>query len=388
MILEGNKMILEGNKIYSISFIHNGENKKFSSSIFRKVYTDVIYFLYLKGYKFDESVKGRELINKSEVPKNYIGHGIYYIPNSKHAILVNFGIEQSSRYIQIMLERFGAKNINITIDNSKISSNRIKKIDPDDPEFRTERPKSFNYPEDDDNYVMDFKHFRGIQAQPESKLEEPVKTPFGGTENSSAICVLGESGAGKSTTIDKILRKENHVFEFIIPTAATTGLLSQFSPSKGSSGGYILSRLGRMLIDASGNPNKFYTAVFDECHKAQTIDMINDELLQAISKKRNRGNRFISLDDDTAELYRGKLKPDDRRNLLIPDNFGFIFISSKPDIIAKNDDFFNRVDLIELTEGDWEINNIEGLLSKKVEELSDKREFLDKLKSKYLKTRT
>jgi hypothetical protein len=237
--------------------------------------------------------------------------------------------------------------------------------DLDDSEFRTERPKAFDYP--DDSSVMDFKHFRGIQAQPESKLEEPVKNPFGGTENSSAICVLGESGAGKSTTVEEVLKKENHAFEFIIPTAATTGLLSQFSPSKGSSGGYILSRLGRMLIDASGNPNKFYTAVFDECHKAQTIDMINDELLQAISKKRNRGNRFISLDDDTADLYKGKLKTDNRGNISIPDNFGFIFISSKPKVISSNDDFFRRVDIVILKKWEEEkIDSIKELLDKKI----------------------
>jgi hypothetical protein len=250
---------------------------------------------------------------------------------------------------------------------NNFDTNEMDFIEGDDldySEFRTERPKAFDYP--DDSSVMDFKHFRGIQAQPESK-SEPVKNPFGGAENSSAICVLGESGAGKSTTIENILDAENHVFEFIIPTAATTGLLSQFSPSKGSSGGYILSRLGRMLIDASSNPNKSYTAVFDECHKTSTIDMINDELLQAISKRRNRGNRFISLDDDTADLYKGKLKNDNRGNISIPDNFGFIFISSKPKVISSNDDFFRRVDIVILKKWEEEkINSIKELLDKKI----------------------
>ena len=90
--------------------------------------------------------------------------------------------------------------------------------------------------------------------------------------------------------------------------------------------------------------------------------MINDELLQAISTKRNMGRRFISLDDDTSELYKGV--DFDRGNILIPDNFGFIFISSKPRIISNNTDFFNRVDLVVLTEADREMKTSEELLSK------------------------
>ena len=42
-------------------------------------------------------------------------------------------------------------------------------------------------------------------------------------------------------------------------------------------------------------------------------------------------------------MYKGL--SDFRGNLLIPDNFGFIFLSSKPDVIISNADFFNRVDI-------------------------------------------
>ena len=180
---------------------------------------------------------------------------------------------------------------------------------------------------------------------------------------SSALLVLGESGAGKSTTIEDILDSEGHYSEFIIPTAATTGLLAQFSPLKQK---YVVSRLGRMLIEASKNPQGLYTAVFDEMHKSNVIEMINDELLQAISKKRNRGERFISLDDDTAEIYQGsELKTNKRGNILIPDNFGFIFISSKPALLLSNPDFANRVDIVILKSYEEEIvKTSEELLSK------------------------
>jgi hypothetical protein len=181
------------------------------------------------------------------------------------------------------------------------------------------------------------------------------KNPF-----MQAICVLGGSGAGKSTTIENILDEEGHEFEFIIPSASTTGLLSQFSPSKS---GYVPSKLGKMILNAYENPTQLFTAVFDECHKSNVIEMINDELLQAISTKRNAGRRFISLDDDTAELYPGVEKH--RGNILMSDNLGFIFISSKPDVIIHDDDFFNRLEIVQLKSYEEErLTNIEQLLSK------------------------
>ncbi len=204
------------------------------------------------------------------------------------------------------------------------------------------------------NDVETFNKFKAIQDEEEKEL---VKlNPF-----KQAICVLGESGAGKSVTIENVLSNEGDEYEFIIPTAATTGLLAQFSPSKST---YVPSRLGRMLIEASKNPNKLYTAIFDEMHKSSTIEMINDELLQAISPKRNAGRRFISLDHDTAEIFSDSNLNYERGNILIPDNFGFIFISSKPNVIASNADFFNRVDIINLTEDDRNIKTSMELLSK------------------------
>jgi hypothetical protein len=204
---------------------------------------------------------------------------------------------------------------------------------------------------DIENYVQ--------QEEEIQKIKVFSQNPF-----KQSVCVLGESGAGKSVTIETILENEGHNFEFIIPTAATTGLLAQFSPSKS---GYVASRLGRMLIEASKNPDTLYTAVFDEMHKSNVIEMINDELLQSISTKRNRGRRFISLDDDTAEIYQGSELDTERGNLLIPDNFGFIFISSKPRVIANNADFFNRVDIVLLKSYQEEmVETTEQLLSNKL----------------------
>ncbi len=197
-------------------------------------------------------------------------------------------------------------------------------------------------------------------------VRSPVKNPFGGVADSSAICVLGESGTGKSVTIENILENSGHKYEFILPTATTTGLLSQYSSKRNT---YTLSRLGKMLIEAKQDPFEYYTAVFDEMHKSNVMEMINDELLQAISKRRNNGKRYISLDKDTAALYKGNLEDFGRNSFLIPDNFGFIFISSKEKVIKNNPDFYNRVDIVNLTPEDRDIEDVDEFVERKMSEI-------------------
>jgi 5-methylcytosine-specific restriction protein B len=222
-----------------------------------------------------------------------------------------------------------------------------------------------------DSDIENFSRFRAVQNE-----EEDVYSinPF-----RQSICVLGKSGAGKSFTIDDILDNSEHEYEFIIPSASTTGLLSQFSPSaKDGRGGYIPSRLGKLIEKAYKNKGRLYTAVFDECHKSNIIEMINDELLQAISTERNK-NRFISLDDETSDLYPSKVL-DKRGNIQITDNLGFIFISSNARVISGNEDFFNRVDLVEITKADRDlVKTIKDLDNKRVKDTDEKYELVSKI---------
>ena len=219
--------------------------------------------------------------------------------------------------------------------------------------------------------------FKASQSQEEKESPKKyIENPF-----RQSICILGKSGAGKSWTIDDILDKSNHEYEFIIPSASTTGLLSQFSPSaKEGRGGYIPSRLGKLIEKAYKNNSTLYTVVFDECHKSNIIEMINDELLQAISTERNK-NRFISLDDETSELYPSKIL-DRRGNIEITDNLGFIFISSNARVISGNDDFFNRVDLVEITkESRDSVKTIEDLNRLRISDTDKKYELVSKIMS-------
>jgi len=222
-------------------------------------------------------------------------------------------------------------------------------------------------------------NYKAVQAE-EEKIEKIYNSEdYSDNPFRQAICVLGKSGAGKSFTIDDILDNSDHEYEFIIPSASTTGLLSQFSPStKDGRGGYIPSRLGKLIEKAYKNKSKLYTAVFDECHKSNIIEMINDELLQAISTERNK-NRFISLDDETSDLYPSKVL-DKRGNIQITDNLGFIFISSNARVISGNEDFFNRVDLVEITKSDRDlVKTIKDLDNKRVKDTDEKYELVSKI---------
>ncbi len=345
--------------MYSISFNKNGNSISLKSTGVLNLYTKCLEWLYKNGYNFKGEIHNqfvRKIFNKEELEKlisstNYKYSNFYNISNSDNYIQISKGnIDSRIKNIILMLTNFGIDPSTIKTEGFDIKKlSKIKKFDEIE----------------DDNFDP--------ELEPVQSQSEPSENPF-----KQAICVLGKSGAGKSYTIEEILENEKHEYQIIIPTSATTGILSQFSPSKST---YIPSRLGRMLIEASENPDTLYTAVFDECHKPITIEMINDELLQAISLKRNR-YRFISLDDDTSKIYDDSNLKTKRGNIKIPDNFGFIFISSKPEIIKGNDDFFNRVDLIELTEYDRKINNINDLLSKSVESKDDKVELIGRMKKK------
>ena len=334
--------------MYSISFVYGENLVNFEKRTKKDLYTDIIDWLYNNDYKFDGPLHkpfSRKVLSLDDI-KNLIKSRTSYrldhfhnISSSGNYILCNkFGTAQGFDDIFKMLDNFGISKSSIKTKGLE-SEIKIKKFGEVDSEL--DEPS-----EVENNELVE-------------KIKVYQQNPF-----KQAICVLGESGAGKSVTIETILENEDHNFEFIIPTAATTGLLAQFSPSKS---GYVPSRLGKMLIEASKNPQKLYTAVFDEMHKSNVIEMINDELLQAISTKRNRGRRFISLDDDTAEIYQSSELDTERGNLLIPDNFGFIFISSKPRVIANNADFFNRVDIVLLKSYQEEtIDTTEQLLSNKL----------------------
>jgi hypothetical protein len=199
-----------------------------------------------------------------------------------------------------------------------------------------------------------------------------------------SVCILGEPGVGKSlSTILAIEKDENHEFYLSIPTDLSTSMLVQFI------GGELkLNKISKMIIKAYENPKTKYTVLIDEFHKPLTIKRVNDELLQAISTKRFGGRRFIS--SEIAQKYISKklkrLGFDDKKyysyhgNIEIPDNFGFIFLSSKPNIVVSNDDLYERMDIVYLTDSENRPDTIEKIQSYRISETSEKNKFKNIIK--------
>ena len=363
--------------MYSISFNFKGQNIKFEDETIKSVVGGLIDFLHENGYKFEGIIHNAftrkpvnlEEINNHSSSKYYLAQLrlFHKIKNSKKYIWIGGNVEPAAIFAKKMLINFGIDELSINITGFTSSNipgvglSRIKKFGEIDTDV-----EEFDLDEDDLTPV----------EEPISKIKVYKQNPF-----RQSICVLGKSGAGKSYTIDDILDKSNHEYEFIIPSASTTGLLSQFSPSaKEGRGGYIPSRLGKLIEKAYKNNSTLYTVVFDECHKSNIIEMINDELLQAISTDRNK-NRFISLDDETSELYPSKIL-DRRGNIEITDNLGFIFISSNARVISGNDDFFNRVDLVEITKEIRDsVKTIEDLNRLRISDTDKKYELVSKIMS-------
>lgn len=160
-----------------------------------------------------------------------------------------------------------------------------------------------------------------------------------------AICVIGDSGVGKTYRVTKTLESENHKALFVIIDSMWQHLLFDYSPNDRM---YNLTKIGQFIKSAQEDSQNHYTIVIDECHK--NLEIINDVLLQAISTKRNDGIRFLSLNSIVDKQF--DFLPESNGNRILPKNLGFLLISSKSDIIEGNDDLRNRIEIIELNEMD------------------------------------
>lgn len=196
-----------------------------------------------------------------------------------------------------------------------------------------------------------------IQDVPDEEIESSlnipaVRNPFGGESkeagddfDSSALFVVGESGSGKSTRILKVLRQNNHKLILIgAESAPSPNLLFDYDQSEG----YILSDIAEFIISAKKDPKSFYTIIFDECH--EYIDEIKRSILHAISTKRGE-KRFFGVKKSVRQFF-DDLETYETTSKIVPDNVGFIFISSKPDVFEYHADFMGRVDKVEVKRED------------------------------------
>ncbi|NBP16817.1 hypothetical protein EBU95_20925, partial [bacterium] len=243
-----------------------------------------------------------------------------------------------------------------------------QEIQPDD-ELDLDLPtkqSAFSLPDDE---VLPFSHFRASQAQEERELKpsimglKRVKNPFGckqedGTETST-LCILGKSGSGKTTTTESALESMGHEYLLYIP------IDGEYTFSQYTGSGFEMSSIGEFIMMAQNNPLKFYTVIFDECHRSITINKLNTDLLQSLSSKRNRGGeRFFTMDMTTKRMYTTPIENfpvalvEKNGKVLVPDNFGIICLSSQPALICRNEDFVNRVDLVVFHKSDRGVDDL------------------------------
>lgn len=215
---------------------------------------------------------------------------------------------------------------------------------------------------------------------PDANSEERVKNPF-----RESICILGDPGVGKSVTAINVISEDtDHKFYLCIPTDLSTSMLVQFVR-----GELVLNKISKMIISAYKNPKIKYTVLIDEFHKPLTIKRVNDELLQAISLKRYKERRFISseiaesfIEPELKDLFLDEKDFTYHGNIEIPSNFGFVFLSSKPNVIVDNEDLYDRMNIIYLRKEDISrINSIDDLLNKSIKKSEDKKEFKNIIKS-------
>lgn len=190
------------------------------------------------------------------------------------------------------------------------------------------------------------------KSEKENTKLPAVRNPFGGESkeagdefNSSALFVVGLSGSGKSTRILSLLRENGHKLILIgAENAPSPNLLLDYDHNEG----YVPSDIGEFIISSKNDPTHFYTIVFDECH--EYIDEIKRSILHAISTKRGE-KRFFGVRKSVRGFFED-LETYETTSKIVPDNVGFIFISSKPDVFEYHADFMGRVDKVEVKRED------------------------------------
>jgi len=398
-IFEGDSS-MRGKLTYNLSFLYKNELIEFNSNSLKDISSEIFDWLYDNGYSFVGDIhksNTRKLLSKKELDRlvsstSYGYRSFHNIGGSDKYLMNSYNSNSLINFIVNMLLNFGIKEDNISYSgfndlykSGTEGNNDDLKKSIESPEKIKSFSKFFHTPDEtEDDYILsdlEKNLNKSPKPQPYSKIDTPpTDNPF-----KQAICILGEPGAGKSvTTLNALKSDSNHFYKLLIPTDMTSSLLLQFV-----SGELRLNALSKMIIKAYENPDKLYTILIDEFHKPLTIRRVNDELLQAISTKRYSGQRFISSDiayeyisekledlniDEDVYSYHGNIK--------LPDNFGFIFLSSKPSIVVDNEDLYDRLDIVYIKEGNRDhIKSIDDMSKIKISENKDKKEFKDIIKS-------
>ena len=330
----------------SISFYWNGKEYEFSSTGAKELYREIIDWLYNNGYKFDgpyHSNPTRKIHTTEEVREKvkttaYSFKDFHNIKDTDKWIMCATPIRELFSGLIKMLKLHTVSSI-ITrgMDLEDIDDSRKK------------------------DEIIPASEF--IKKTETEKTKTYEKSPFGckqeDGEETSALCILGKSGSGKTTTTEQALDVMGHEYLLYIP------IEGEYTFSQYTGEGFEMSSLGEFVMRAQNDPSRCYTVIFDECHRPITISKLNTDLLQALSSRRNRGGeRFFTIDRVTKRMYTTPTEEfpiplkEKSGKILVPDNFGIVCLSSQPAVICRNEDFLNRVDLSVFQKSDRGLTDI------------------------------
>lgn len=327
---------------------------------------DISDFVIISLYKHDK-MSVRDLVNlvHKEWPSEIDRKISYY--SKKNIVKSTEEIDEQIRVdlAQVMLDRtlknpYGRKEFIIKDGKyyqlnelgKKVAESLLDKKDDNIMKFINQKKDNEEQEEDLSDKILSPSDF--IKTPEKPKVY--VKNPFGckqedGTET-SALCIVGKSGSGKTTSTEEALESMGHEYLLYIP------IEGEYTFSQYTGDGFEISSLGEFMMMAQNDPGKCYTIIFDECHRPITISKLNTDLLQALSSKRNRGGeRFVTMDRSTKRMYTTTKDFDiplkeKSGKILVPDNFGIVCLSSQPAVICRNADFLNRVDLVVFHQSD------------------------------------
>lgn len=351
----------------SLRFNFNGNEIEFIGG-FRTILRDLAIFCYENGAEFDNTLTEQEVIDKIS-KTTFTRSSFHKLPNGKYLGGFDHATSKSAlRLAKKWTENINVKDLVITEVDSTQSEN--------DDDF--DESESIPYEDETKSEISqdENQNTSNLSANDSRRVSNPFR---------QCVCILGDPGVGKSVTaIETISKDTNHKFYLSIPTDLSTSMLLQFVRGK-----LELNRVSNMIIEAYKNPDKKYTVLIDEFHKSLTIKRVNDELLQAISTKRYRERRFISseiaeslISEKLDELGFTEDQYSFHGNIEVPKNFGFVLLSSKPNVIVDNEDLYDRMDIVYLrTEDQGTINTIQDLESKKIETSEKKKKFKELVKS-------
>ena len=324
-----------------------------------KNYVDAGY--WLNGYAVGGSDKFKNVVNKIPVGTNVVIKAVY--------------VKDSLSVMEIRAKGVVTKNYN---DGTKLDVNWDKNFKP----FKLIESRLGAYrstvhelknPEliklifehsdsETDNKVIPPSEFIKASEKPLTYKNNPFGCKQKDGSETSALCVIGKSGSGKTTSTEIALESMEHEYLLYIP------IEGEYTFSQYTGEGFEMSSLGEFMMMAQNNPSKCYTVIFDECHRPITISKLNTDLLQALSSKRNRGgDRFVTIDRSTKRMYTTPTEEfpiplkEKSGKVLVPDNFGIVCLSSNPAVICRNDDFLNRVDLVVFHQSDREVQDLTKL---------------------------